>query len=263
MTDEPATGRPDAAAETVDVPLDLDTATRQALLTLPGRSPDAVVCPFLRAGTDRPPDPAAAEHRCVALAPALLIADRQRQLGCLRAAHASCPRYVRGEAAVRAGLAPGLGKRSRVAPVAIGSAAVLLVLVAAVAASSGVATPDGQLAGGGAGASQVVPGDSTAASPAVSAPSASGLPAPTLEPLATVRPTLVATRELPVAWRGLEACPAPDACYLYVVKRGDTFRAIAARFETTTRKLRKLNPTLGDPNTIRVGSIVRVPPPRP
>ncbi len=98
-------------------------------------------------------------------------------------------------------------------------------------------------------------------SPAAGSPGASGLPAPTVKPLATVRPTLVATQKLPVAWRGLEACPAPDACYLYIVKRGDTFSAIAARFETTTRKLGRLNPALDDPSTIRVGSTVRVPPP--
>jgi spore germination protein YaaH len=80
-------------------------------------------------------------------------------------------------------------------------------------------------------------------------------------PLATVSPTLVATRDLPVAWRKLEPCPASDPCYLYVVKRGDTLRVIAARFDTTIKKLRKLNPKLGDPSTIRVGSTIRVPPP--
>jgi spore germination protein YaaH len=79
--------------------------------------------------------------------------------------------------------------------------------------------------------------------------------------VATVRPTLVATGDVPAAWRGLDACPTPDACYLYVVKRGDTFGAIARRFETTVKKLRTLNPGLADPTSIRVGTEVRVPPP--
>ncbi len=79
--------------------------------------------------------------------------------------------------------------------------------------------------------------------------------------MATVRPTLVATADLPAPWRGLEPCPAPATCYLYVVQRRDTFGAIAARFETTVKKLRRLNPGLTDPSTIRVGSTLRVPPP--
>jgi nucleoid-associated protein YgaU len=163
---------------------------------------------------------------------------------------------------------------------AIGTAVVLLVAAAAVAATSGVAGPGSAGHAGGAGdaaggspttaanaATRAPQGterlapSATPAGPSASGLGGSGPPAPTLAPAPTVRPTLVATRDLPAAWRGLEACPAPDACFLYVVRRGDTFSAIATRFETTTKRLRRLNPTLDDPNTIRVGSTIRVPPP--
>jgi hypothetical protein len=295
VIDEPARGRSDAAADPgarsdgsvavtpgvprvvagsqpSDVPLDLEAATSQALMALAGRSADPSVCPFLRAGADgdMPPESAAAGHRCVALAPAVAVSERQRQLVCQVAGHPACPRHVRGEAAVRSSLAPGLGRRSRAAPAAIGTAVVLLLVTAAVAATSGLATPGDDVAGGGgaeasdpAGASSARPtdGDGQAPSPSADAPGASGLPSATVAPLATVSPTLVATRDLPVAWRKLEPCPASDPCYLYVVKRGDTLGVIADRFDTTVNKLRKLNPKLGDPSTIRVGSTIRVPPP--
>lgn len=290
MIDEPATSHPDALADRDvvpsgldaqasdaprlrDVPLDLDIATRQALLVLPGRSLDPVVCPFLRADADGdvPPEAASNGHRCVALMPPVAATKRQRQLVCQVAAHPTCPRHGRGEAALRASLAPGLGRRGKGAPIAIGTAAVLLVATAAFAATSGVASPGGQGAGGGAGATATADGGSNsdgssdalsgASSPSPVGPGASLLPVATVAPRATVRPTLVATRDAPVAWQGLEACPAPDACYLYVVQRGDTLGAIAARFDTTAKKLRKLNPALNDPSTIRVGSTLRVPPP--
>lgn len=262
VSDEPAMGRSSASVDAGEVPaegpIDLDTATQRALLTLPGRSPDPLVCPFLRAGIDgrRPPATTAVGHSCAALAMPIPVAERQRQLLCQAAVHPTCPRYARGEAAVRISLAPGLGRPGRGAPVAIGTAAVLLVAAAAVAATAGL----GQIGGGGAGPTPT--GGAGGAAPSNAAPSRSPVgPAATLAPLATVRPTLVATRDVPVAWRGLEACPAPDACYLYVVKRGDTFGGIARRFDTTVKKLRKLNPGLADPKSIRVGTEVRVPPP--
>lgn len=295
MIDEPGTGRSDAAtdpdarsnapvavtpgaprvvagSQPSDAPLDLETATSQALMALAGRSADPSVCPFLRAGTDgdRPPESAVDGHRCVAVAPVVAVSVRQRRLVCQVAGHPACPRHRRGEAAVRTSLAPGIGRRSRAAPAAIGTAVVLLVVTAAVAATSGLAAPGDDVAGGGGagasdppGASSARPtdGDGQAPSPSADGSGASGLPPATVAPIATVSPTLVATRDLPPAWRKLEACPESDPCYLYVVKRGDTLGVIAARFDTTVRKLRKLNPKLADPSTIRVGSTIRVPPP--
>ncbi len=281
VIDEPTTRQPDAAGRgraeaqadpdstAFDAPPDLDSATAEALLTLPGRSPDPVICPFLRAGagTDLPPDAARTGHRCVAVQPAVAVGDRQRQLLCQVATHPTCPRYVRGEAGLRAALAPGLGQRGRAAPIAIGTAVVLLIAAAAVAVTSGIGTAGGEVAGGGAASSPTSATSSRAAASPVedgSAPAGSPgatEPPATVAPVATVRPTLVATADLPTPWRGLEPCPAPATCYLYVVQRGDTFGAIAARFETTVKKLRRLNPELTDPSTIRVGSTLRVPPP--
>lgn len=295
MIDEPATGRsgavadpgarpddpvpvsPDAprvvaGSQPTDAPPDLEAATQQALMALPGRSADPSVCPFLRAGPggDLPPESAAAGHRCMAVAPGIAVAERQRQLVCQVAAHPTCPRHVRGKAAVRASLAPGIGRRSRAAPAAIGTAAMLLVATAVIAATSGVATPGGQVAGGGGAAATAsaagstarpTDGESSAPSSSPHDPGATGQPAATVAPRTTVSPTLVATRDLPVAWRKLEPCPAPDRCYLYVVRRGDTLGGIAARFDTTVKRLRRLNPTLGDTSTIRVGKTIRVPPP--
>jgi hypothetical protein len=280
VIDEPTTRQPDApgagreAAQidpdpmALDAPLDLDAATAQALLTLPGRSPDPVICPFLRAGdgADLPPGSAATSHRCLAVLPAVAVGDRQRQLLCQVASHPTCPRYLRGEAGLRAALAPGLGQRGRAAPIAIGTAVVLLAAAAAVAITSGIGPGDGDVAGGGAASTGSPTSSGATAAPIEggSAPSgspgASG-PPPTVAPVATVRPTLVATGDLPAPWRGLEPCPAAAACYLYVVQRRDTFAAIAARFETTVKKLRRLNPGLTDPSKIRVGSTLRVPPP--
>jgi hypothetical protein len=268
--DAPGPGRPEPSADgdpmAFDAPPDLDQATAQALLTLPGRSPDLAICPFLRAGAGAgtPPEMPATGHGCVALQPSVAVGDRQRQLLCEVAAHSSCPRYLRGEAGLRAALAPGLGQRGRAAPIAIGTAVILLVAAAAVAVTSGLGPSGTDVAGGGAS-----PSATSASSPATpieggaapSRPPGTTEPPPTVAPVATVRPTLVATADLPAPWRGLEPCPAPASCYLYIVQRGDTFGAIAARFETTVKKLRRLNPGLADPSTIRVGSTLRVPPP--
>ncbi len=291
VIDEPTTRQPDASgpgreaaqiepdpmvfaappddAPPDDAPPDLDTATARALLTLPGRSPDPVICPFLRTGpgADLPPDGVGTGLRCVAVLPAVVVGDRQRQLICQVATHPTCPRYVRGEADLRAALAPGLGQRSRSAPIAIGTAVVLLAAAAAVAVTSGIGASDGDVAGGGAASTSSPVASSRATAIPIeggSAPSGSPgatAPPPTVAPVATVRPTLVPTGDLPAPWRGLEPCPAPATCYLYVVQRRDTFGAIAARFDTTVKKLRRLNPGLTDPSTIRVGSALRVPPP--
>ena len=280
VIDEPTTREPDALGAgqadartdpdsmADDPPPDLDSATAQALRTLPGRSPDPVICPFLRAGggTDLLPVVAATGHRCVAVTPAMAVGDRQRQLLCQVASHPTCPRYLRGETALRAALAPGLGQRGRAAPIAIGTAVVLLAAAAAVAVTSGIGSAGGGVAGGGASTPSSGPGSRATAAPAgggsgpLGSPGTTG-PPPTIAPVATIRPTLVPTADLPAPWRGLEPCPAPATCYLYIVQRRDTFSIIAARFDTTVKKLRRLNPGLGDPSTIRVGSTLRVPPP--
>ena len=193
---------------------------RQALLTLPGRSPDLTVCPFLRAGagTDVPPDAAAAGHRCLAVLPAVAVGDRQRQLLC-RGCQPCRP--VRAMSAAR----PGCERRSRRAS---DSAGARLRSPSAPPPSCSSPRPpwpspagsDPSVAMWQAGGAAATP-SSAATSRATAAPveggsAPSGSPGAT-EPcrpslrVATVRPTLVATADLPAPWRGLEPCPAPDS----------------------------------------------------
>lgn len=52
---------------------------------------------------------------------------------------------------------------------------------------------------------------------------------------------------------------APQPGQTYIVKRGDTLRKIAARFDTTVDVLLKLNPSIKDPNKIYVGQKLTLP----
>lgn len=51
--------------------------------------------------------------------------------------------------------------------------------------------------------------------------------------------------------------PATAASRSYVVRRGDTLRSIARRFDTTVADLQRLNPSL-DPVALPVGRRIRV-----
>ena len=102
MHDDPVTGSlPPVTAEPRDPsrPVTSDAAG-------PGpvgedHSPNAWVCPFLRAIDDadalglpiESPDPA---NRCAALPDAVPQSLRQQELVCLTSGHVNCPRYLRG-----------------------------------------------------------------------------------------------------------------------------------------------------------------------
>lgn len=45
----------------------------------------------------------------------------------------------------------------------------------------------------------------------------------------------------------------------YVVVSGDTLSGIAARFDTTTAELQRLNPSITNPDMIAVGQVLRIP----
>lgn len=45
---------------------------------------------------------------------------------------------------------------------------------------------------------------------------------------------------------------------LYLVEKGDTLGAIAARFGTTVKQLQALNPRIKNPNLIYAGEVIRI-----
>ena len=257
------------ASPTDVVAIDPRAATRAALAALPGRASDPDVCPFLRSSLadDRPP-PATSDgvQHCVASSATLPVGSRQQALLCTVRAHEDCPRYRRGESRVRAGLAPALSRRRSPAPaVVLAAAFVIAAGVIAVASATRPSPPEG--GGVAAGSRTSLPGSPPALTdnPRATdtpAPSSSLSPSPAAgpTPVPTVRPTLVPTRDLPAAYAGLTACPAPDTCYIYIARRRDTLYRIAGLFGTTGAALKRLNPTI-DPSVFHVGDEIRVPPP--
>ncbi|HTS14229.1 MAG TPA: LysM domain-containing protein [Candidatus Sulfotelmatobacter sp.] len=198
----------------------------RVLADLPGRSPDPLVCPFLRldAGTGLVvPRPGVDEgHRCISAAVPYTPSSLQQEMVCLRAGHAACPRYTKGSAAVAVTLAGG--PRTRLpASVRLAALAVLVIFVGALGF--------GLLRG-------------TVGSPG---------PTPTPRPSGTGS---IASR-----WDGLPKCPNGQACYLYTVKSGDTFIGIASYFGTTKAGLQALNPQITNPALIHKGEQIKVPPP--
>ncbi len=252
---------------------DPEVATRRALDALPGRSPNPHVCPFLRAIAEpetlvAPRDRPAAEHRCAAFGDPLAPSPLQQELVCLVASHVACPRYARGAAEVRAGLVVGgrSGGRSPAAVRLAGAAVVAAVLISLV---FGLA--NGGLLGGATPTPSALAIASEAASPSPE-PTPEGTPSgtPSQEASPTVTPPLTATAPptatpgptgIAARWAGLPRCPAPQTCYLYTVRRGDTFYGIATYFGTNVAGLKALNPAHASNTTIHVGEQLKIPPP--
>jgi LysM repeat protein len=53
--------------------------------------------------------------------------------------------------------------------------------------------------------------------------------------------------------------PPPASGQTYIVRRGDTLRIIAGRFNTTVDAILKVNPQIGNPNLIYVGEAINLP----
>ena len=103
----------------------------------PSPAEGIAICPYLaREGPDGTLGPAVPTvdpaHRCTALADAVPQSARQQELVCLTAAHANCPRFLRGRQLVEA--PPVVPVRQPISPAVIIAA---LVFVAAIAASFG------------------------------------------------------------------------------------------------------------------------------
>jgi hypothetical protein len=240
-------------------PAEIEAATRVAIEQMPGRSARVETCPFLRSiaggALQAPRDSVDGRNRCAAFGDPLPLSRMQQALVCLQPTHEACPRYVRGAMLIQQRIAPA-APPVRQLPVLI-SAALLLVAVLIAAAYvllGGRLEP--QPTGTPGVASPTLVAVSPSPTPAPE-PTASPSPTPTLAP--TPRPTARPT-PLPAQYRGLQRCPAPQKCFIYVVRRGDTLSSIARRFNTTVAVLRRMNPEIrGD--YLRVGQKVKVPPP--
>lgn len=220
------------------------------------------------------------EHRCMAVAPAAVLAqDKQRRL-CLTADHAHCATYLAasghaiegpdaGVAAVsRAGARPVARTTPRVldhgrvnfvlpqirAQRGVGQAVLLgLMALAFMAIAVSRLTSAGDSGPGGAtGAALGRPSPSpTAASSVAAQPTAD----PTLDPSPTPVKTLVPTEVDPSA----APTDAPSAqAGTYKVKGGDTLSGIAAKFGTTWQVLAELN-GIKDPSRLKIGVVLDLP----
>ncbi len=222
MLDDPAAGSPQPVTTEPRHP----TASEATDPARPGaigedRSPNAWVCPFLRAVDDddalglpvESPDPA---NRCAALSEAVPQSLRQQELVCLTSGHVNCPRYLRGSLGSAESLERVQGTRtmtrSIAAAIALFALAFLvsltfvlanggLVLTAAAASPSPVGSVLGDVetaaptaAAGPTTAPTVPPTAAPTDTPSPTpSPTATASPSPTASPTPTPSPTPTAT----------------------------------------------------------------------
>jgi LysM domain len=240
-----------------------DDVTRAADLVLPA------ACPYLGSADGLWRSTSAnRDHRCGAVVPpAPLAAEKQRRL-CLTAEHVGCATFEAAQATrstVRERVpAPGRPV-ARGTPVVLdrGSLAVALpplrmdrrsgqtVLIGLLAIAF-AALMLGRLTGGG------VP---VTTDPPSLAPSAPGLGAGASTSVAPASPSHTPTTTPSAgATASGSATPRPSATgsRTYKVRAGDTLVGIAARFDTTPKKIRKLN-GLTTQSTLKVGQVLQIP----
>ena len=253
-----------------------------------GRSPDPTICPFFRrevegilyAPLHNPDD----ENRCAAIGAPKPQSMRQQELVCLKAAHAECPRYLRG-ALVPAPTPPA----HRPSTVPRATLAALLILVLSAGISFGfvvqrggielpvveggpastdeaiVMTPSPDVTTAPASVAAVVTPSPSAPPTASPSPAPTATPSPTPEPTAspspTPSPTPKATKK-PTSTRYalLTACPNRTGCWIYRVRSGDNLFSIAHYFGHSLATIYKWNPQY--PGTaLKNGAQIRMPPP--
>lgn len=278
--DEQSPAAADGAPAVPPVPL-------AALFDETVRSPDPSVCPFLRREVDGKlfaPVPEPDENnRCAAVGVALPQSDRQQELVCLRAAHADCPRYLRGAGATTTTTPTRTGGS---VPRATLFALLVLVLSAGISFGfvlqrGGIDMPVSGATPGPTGVAVVAtptpepapptapptpsptiapspsrtpsPTPSPTASPAPS-PSPSPTPSPTLEPTPTPQPTSD-------RYALLKPCPDRDGCWIYTVRSGDNLVSIANYFGHRLAVIYEWNPRYAEGARLRRGDQVLMPPP--
>lgn len=251
------------------------------------RSPNAWVCPFLRASDENDvlglpieaPDPA---NRCAALPEPVPQSLRQQELVCLTSGHVNCPRYLRGSMLPVEPVERTPGSAT-LTPATAGALAVFalasLISVGFVIGNGGLvltAAPGTGTSGGVLGnvetrvptaAATVVP--TLAATPvptptAVPTPSPAPTPSPT--PTATPSPTPSATptptptaRPKSSRYALLTPCPNTPNCYIYVIRSGDNLYSIANYFGVSQARVEAMNPWVS--NGLVVGRDLRIPTP--
>jgi hypothetical protein len=264
--------------------IDLGEPTRWLPLA-EDRSPNAWVCPFLRAidedgGLVSPveaPDPT---NRCAALADPVPQSLRQQELVCLTTGHVNCPRYLRGAVDVvgvpYAVALPAVASVPRavssirsLSPATGGSlvllAAAFVLSVAFVVANGGIvlrAAPSLPPAGNVLGEAET-PVPTAVVTPAPT-PTPSPIPTPTATPIPTPIPTPTAAPTPTPPPRSarydlLTQCPDAPNCWIYVVRSGDNLSSIARYFGVPLKTVQNMNPWLK--NGLKVGRELRIPPP--
>ena len=246
------------------------------------RSPDPSVCPFFRREVDgklfaplHGPDE---NNRCAAIGIPQPQSERQQELVCLRAAHADCPRYLRGASI----LATPPARRQPTVPRA--TLAALLILVLSAGISFGFVVQRGGIDLPVAGATPatsdvalvetptpqatpeptVVP-SATASPTPTSSPTPTRTPSPTPSPTPqpTPSPTLAPTpTSAPTSdrYRYLTPCPDKPSCYIYVTRTGNSMWSIGNYFGIPVATLYAWNPQYVN-RSLHVGDPVRMPPP--
>lgn len=209
----------------------------------------------------------AREHRCWAVAPpAPLATEKQRRL-CLTSDHVGCATFEAAEAARTASherepvptrpvarTTPVIldhGRLSLAVPALRmdrRSGQTILIGLLSIAFAALIL---GRLTGGGVSGPSDRPDVSASVAPASSPQASIGTPAPTFDAGGTGSPA-------PVASDPAAPTPPVSGSRTYRVKSGDTLIAIATRFETTPRKLRKLN-GLEAGSTLKVGQVLQIP----
>ncbi|MFI5261726.1 MAG: hypothetical protein ACHQZR_04120, partial [Candidatus Limnocylindrales bacterium] len=158
-------------------------AVQDVLASLPGRSSDPVVCPFLRRVTEdgllAPGATPAEAHRCAALTAPLAPSLMQQEVMCLVAGHESCPRFRQGTAAIGLGLGIAPSRVRLPGAIQLVVAAAVVILLGAIGLMLlGGGSLLGTSGGAGSTGSQVALASTPGPSPSPAPTTATAAPSP-------------------------------------------------------------------------------------